>query len=450
MATRLQNFFVNKSYYKSNILLATPIILANAGQGFVSVVDKAMVGRLGADPLAAEAFAGVLVLNTMVFGMGMSYGLTPLVGKAYSAGNDRQAAFFYQNSLSLNTITGAILSLGLIAATPLLDYMGQQAHIVAMARPFYILIAASILPYMIFLSFKQFMEGIGNTTVAMGITIFCNLLNIFLNWVLIYGKMGIPAMGATGAALATLISRIMMPLIFWIYLLTHHKYGRYFRFFRIRNLTKRCHRQLLAIGTPISLQMVIEMFALSMTAIMMGWIGPKSLAANQIVLTVMSFMFMVSSGIAGAVTVLVSHSIRARDIVNYAKAGMQMSALYMFAASLLYIFAGDTIASLFNSDPEVIAISARVFLIAAIFEISDGIQVTALGALRGIADVLRPMIYAVVIYLFVNIPVGYLLGFVLELGEEGIWTGFLIGVTSAAILFNLRLRDRVRQRRLFV
>ncbi len=196
--------------------------------------------------------------------------------------------------------------------------------------------------------------------------------------------------------------------------------------------------------------MVIEMFALSMTAIMMGWIGSKSLAANQIVLTVMSFMFMVSSGIAGAVTVLVSHSIRARDIVNYAKAGMQMSALYMFAASLLFVFAGDTIASLFNSDPEVIAISARVFLIAAMFEISDGIQVTALGALRGIADVLRPMIYAVVIYLFINIPVGYLLGFVFELGEEGIWTGFLIGVTSAAILFNLRLRDRVKRRRLFV
>ncbi len=203
---------------------------------------------------------------------------------------------------------------------------------------------------------------------------------------------------------------------------------------------------MLAIGTPISLQMVIEMFALSVTAVMMGWIGPEALAANQIVLTVMSFMFMVTSGISGAVTVLVSHSSSPRQIMNYAKAGMQMSALYMFAASILYIFAGGPIATLFNNDPQVIAISARVFIIAALFEISDGIQVTALGALRGMADVTKPMIYAIIIYLFLNIPIGYLLGFTAGLGEEGIWLGFFVGVTAAAVLFNVRLKQRVKRR----
>ncbi|MDE6483760.1 MAG: MATE family efflux transporter [Rikenellaceae bacterium] len=441
---RLKRLLADKRFYKENIILATPIILANAGQSFVSVVDNAMVGRLGAEPLAAAAFAGVLVMNVLVFGLGMSYGLTPLVGKAYSTGDHRRAAFLFQNSLSLNTIIGAILSLGLIAATPLLSRMGQDAAVVEAAKPFYILVAASIFPYMIFLSFKQFMEGIGNTTVPMAITIACNILNIFLNWVLIFGKLGAPQMGATGAALSTLISRAVMPVAFYIYLALHRSYKRYFRLFDIRNFTRRCHRQLLAIGTPISLQMTIEMFALSVTAVMMGWLSAEALAANQIVLTVMSFMFMITSGISGAVTVLVSHSTNQRQIMSYAKAGMQMSALYMFAASMSFVFAGGPIATLFNTDPEVIAISKRVFLIAAMFEISDGIQVTALGALRGMADVTRPMIYAIIIYLFINIPVGYLLGFTAGLGEEGIWLGFLVGVTTAAVLFNLRLRDRVR------
>lgn len=441
---RFKRLLADKRFYKENIILATPIILANAGQSFVSVVDNAMVGRLGAEPLAAAAFAGVLVMNVLVFGLGMSYGLTPLVGKAYSTGDHRRAAFLFQNSLSLNTIIGAILSLGLIAATPLLSRMGQDAAVVEAAKPFYILVAASIFPYMIFLSFKQFMEGIGNTTVPMAITIACNILNIFLNWVLIFGKLGAPQMGATGAALSTLISRAVMPVAFYIYLALHRSYKRYFRLFDIRNFTRRCHRQLLAIGTPISLQMTIEMFALSVTAVMMGWLSAEALAANQIVLTVMSFMFMITSGISGAVTVLVSHSTNPRQIMSYAKAGMQMSALYMFAASMSFVFAGGPIATLFNTDPEVIAISKRVFLIAAMFEISDGIQVTALGALRGMADVTRPMIYAIIIYLFINIPVGYLLGFTAGLGEEGIWLGFLVGVTTAAVLFNLRLRDRVR------
>ncbi len=441
-----KQLLVDKSFYKENIVLATPIVLANAGQSLVSVVDNAMVGRLGAEPLAAAAFAGVLVMNVLVFGLGMSYGLTPLVGKAHSTGDHRRAAFLFQNSLSLNTIIGLALSLGLIAATPLLGHMGQNAAVVEAAKPFYILIAASIFPYMIFLSFKQFMEGIGNTTVPMAITVGCNILNIFLNWVLIFGKLGAPQMGANGAALSTLLSRAVMPVAFYIYLAGHRSYRRYFLLFGTRNFTRRCHGQLLAIGTPISLQMVIEMFALSVTAVMMGWIGSEALAANQIVLTVMSFMFMVTSGISGAVTVLVSHSSSPRQIMNYAKAGMQMSALYMFAASILYIFAGGPIATLFNNDPQVIAISARVFIIAALFEISDGIQVTALGALRGMADVTKPMIYAIIIYLFLNIPIGYLLGFTAGLGEEGIWLGFFVGVTAAAVLFNVRLKQRVKRR----
>lgn len=446
---RHRKFLVDKSYYKANIALAAPIILANAGQALVSVIDNAMVGRLGADPLAAAAFAGVLVMNVLVFGMGMAYGLTPLIGKAHAAGNDRQVSYFYQNSLSLNAMIGAALCAVLLACTPLLDHMGQSENVVRLAKPFYILVTVSIFPYMIFLSFKQFMEGIGNTTVSMVITIVCNVVNIFFNWVFIYGKLGAPELGATGAALSTLISRAMMPVIFFVYLRTHYRYGRYFRLFSVRNFTLRCHRQLLSIGTPISLQMTIEMLALSMTAIMMGWIGAASLAANQIVLTVMSFMFMVTSGISGAVTVLVSHSMRARDILNYTKAGMHMSAAYMFMASMLFIFAGRYIALIFNNDPQVIDIAARVFIVAAMFEISDGLQVTALGALRGMADVLRPMIYAVVIYLLVNIPVGYLLGFVVGMGEEGIWCGFFVGVTTAAILFAMRVRNKVKSRTLF-
>lgn len=442
-----QNVIVDKHFYKDNITLAIPIITANMGQALVGIVDNIMVGRLGATELAAASLGSMIVMNTLVFGMGMALSLTPLAGKAFATRSYRKAAFFFENSISLNTMIGLVLAAILLSALPLLDNIGQDPEVVKLAKPFYIYVAISVFPYMIFLSFKQFLEGIGNTKVSMIITICANLLNVLLNWMFIYGKLGCPAMGVAGAGLATLISRVSMPVAFYIYTMRNLPYKRFYTFFSLKSLTIRRHLSLFKVGLPISLQMLVEFFALSMTAIMMGWIGAKALAANQIVLSVMSFMFMVTSGMAGAVTILVSHESgkhNRREILGYSKSALQMSAVFMFCAALIFIFVGEYIAMAFIDDAEVIVLAGKIFLVAAMFEISDGIQVTALGALRGLTDVTKPMIYAIIAYLVINIPLAYVFGFILDWGVQGVWLGFFCGLTTAAILFVRRVFNQIK------
>lgn len=441
------NFFVDKSYYKNNITLAMPVILANVGQAMVGIADNVMVGRLGAVPLASVSFANVIVFNVLVFGMGLAYGLTPLVGAAYSKNDTRKCANLFQNSLVLNTFVGVLLMGILLSIMPLFSYMGQSSQVVDNSINFYIIVTLSILPNMIFLSFKQFMEGLGNTKVAMIITISCNILNVILNYLLIYGKMGFPRMEIEGAAVATFISRLAMPIAFYMYMSRNNIYRRFFFFFSLKRVTMRRCKRILNIGLPISIQMTIEMLALSVTAIMTGWINPSAMAANQIVLSVISVMFMFTSGISGAVTILVSHAKgrnNARDIVNYTKSGIQMSAAFMCFAAILFIFTGRYIAMLFVPDEVVIEYAVQIFSIAVLFEVSDGIQVTALGALRGMTDVYRPMLYAVASYILINIPVAYTLGFVFDMGVRGIWMGFFCGLTVASILFIRRFNYKIK------
>lgn len=428
-------------HYKDNLKLAIPVITANIGQAAVQIVDNVMVGQLGAVPLAAASFAGVVIMNFFVFGMGIALSLTPLAGHAYAAGKHRKVSALFQNSLLLNASIGIILTAILFAIEPLLYKLGQPIEVVDASIDFYRLLAFSTLPYFIFLAFKQFMEGVGNTRVAMVITIIANVLNIFLNYLLIYGKMGAPEMGIVGAGVATLISRIAMPILFIAYIATRNPYKRFLAFFKTQNFTFRKHKQLLEVGLPISGQMVIEFFALSVTTIMMGWLSTEALAANQVVLSMVHFTFMIATGISGASTILVSHQYGQKnfqEMRHYAFAGIRMAAAFMLVAAVAFFFFGTFFAGLFTSDANVIAIAAQMFMVVAFFELSDGIQVTALGALRGITDVKRPSLYAFISYFVINIPAAYFFGFVLNLGAAGIWIGFLCGLTTAATLFIIR------------
>lgn len=436
-------FFAEKKYYKKNLKLATPIIIANLGQATVGIIDNVMVGHLGAIELAAASLATIIFHNILIFGTGIAVGLTPLAGELFATGSYKKAGELFQNSLILNIIVGSIITLLLFSASPLISKMGQPLEVVSPAIEYFKIISISLLPLMVFLSFKQFMEGLGNTRVSMTITIISNVLNIVLNYLLIYGKMGMPEMGVNGAAIATLISRLFMPIAFFVYLRSNNSLRRYFSFFSRMNTRIRDQKMLLKIGLPISGQMTVEVFALSMTAIFMGWISAESLAANQIALSVCTAMFMVVLGISGAVTIVVSHASGQGDIHavrEYTKAGLQMSIGFMSVAALMFVLFGRYIAMLYTTNLEVIDIATKVFLVIALFEISDGIQVTALGALRGLQEVRMPMIIAFISYFCVNIPVAYLLGFVFGFGEMGIWFGFFIGLTVASVMLLLRFR----------
>lgn len=434
--------FKYKTQYSEIMTLALPIILANAGQVIVQLVDNMMVGRLGAEPLAAVAFGGVIVWTVTVLGLGFSYGLTPLVGEHYARGEHKSASQFLQNSILLNLGVGILLTCFLALIYAFLGKMGQDPKVVEIARPYYIYVALSIIPLMIFGSFKQFMEGVGNTKVAMFITLGTNVLNIIGNYLLIYGKLGLPEMGAAGAGLSTMLSRIAMPLIFIVYLYNKDSYKRYFAFFNKQNFSKIRTAMLSRMGGPIAAQMFMETMAFSITSIMMGWFGAVQLAANQITVSMCNFAFMLVSGITAATTVTVSHNYGRGDLVNLkkvTKAAYHLTLALVITLGAIYIIFGGSIGAIFTNDPAVIAVTATLLVMGGVFQLSDGTQAINLGILRGLQDVKTPMIYAFFAYIVVNIPVGYLCAFVFDMGPAGLWVGFIFGLTLAAVLLKMRV-----------
>lgn len=435
----------NNKYYLKNISIAIPVILSFAGQALVQVADSIMTGRLGATQLAAVSLAGTIVMNVLVFGIGLSLGLTPISGNSWAKNNFKSVSIYFQNSLIVNFVASLLLTLLLFSFLPFLYMIGQPKDVLDITGTYYSLIALSIIPFMVFLAFKQFMEGTGNTKTSMNITLMAIAINILLNYLLIFGKFGFPKMGIDGAGLATLISRIFMPIAFWYAMSKNHSYKKYLLFFRKAHFSIKKQIELIKIGLPISGQMSLEFLSLSMITIMMGWMGTKSLAANQIAQTMISLTFMITNGIAAASTILVSHAYGEKNLENIKRhgfVGMHISLIIMSMAGLMFLFLGEQIAMLFTSSPEVIQISGKIFIVVAIFEIFDGLQVTALGALRGIMDVNRAMIYAVVSYITISIPFAYLAGFVFKWGEMGLMSGFAVGLLTASILFITRFKRK--------
>lgn len=437
---------IQKRYYIENLRIAFPVILSFAGQQLVQVMDTIMVGRLGAVELSAVSLSSAIITNITMIGLGVAMSLTPLVGIHFARNERQQSAALFQNSILLNLLMSIFLCLILLLINPMLQHFGQPQSVLDTLDGYYYCVSLSLIPYLIFLSFKQYLEGLGNTFYSMLITLGCNVLNIILNFGFIYGYMGFPELGVTGAGLATLISRIMMPIAFIVIVVIKKEYRLYFSYFSISMFSIRKMCELLKVGFPIAAQMTVELFSLTFMTIMMGWLGEKTLAANQIAQTMIGFSFMIANGVSSASTILVSHDYGRRDlgsIKNHAYSAIHLGIAIMVCFALLYAFGGEFLARIFSNDEEVIAITSKLFIVVALFEIFDGTQVTALGALRGLTDVKRPMYYALICYIMVEIPVGYILGFPLGLGAVGIVGGFMAGLILAAILFLLRFRKLV-------
>lgn len=434
---------INKSYYFENLKISLPVILSFAGQSIVQMADTIMVGHLGATPLAAVSLSCSIITNITVIGIGIAMALTPLVGIEYVNHNHNENSKLFQNSILLNLLV-ALFSVGLLLIiNPLLKYMGQPQEVLNILDGYYYWTTMSLFPYLLFLGFKQFMEGVGNTLISMLITIGCNVLNIFLNFGFIFGYMGFPQLGAEGAGVATFISRLLMPIAFFIIIITNKKYSFYIKSFGISKTSFAKQWQIFKIGLPIATQMTLELFSLTIITIMMGIFGTKTLAANQIVQTMIGFSFMISNGVASASTILVSHDYgknNVNEIKKHTYSGIHIGIIIMAFFALLYAFGGKFIAVIFTSDVQVIEITAKLFIVVAFFQIFDGIQVTALGALRGLTEVKRPMYYAFISYIAIAIPMAYLMAFVLNLGAQGVMAGFSFGLISASFLFIRRFR----------
>ncbi len=436
-------------FYRRNLRLAIPIVLSQIGQVTVSLVDNMMVGHVGTAELAASAFANNVFIIGMFFGMGITYGLTPLVGKAFGNSKQEEVVQWLKNGVFTHVVSSIALSVIMFGVYFLLPFMGQTDDVLELARPYYLLLCASCLPFMLFFSVKQFFEGIGNTQMAMQITLIANAINIAVNYVLIFGKLGFPEMGLIGAGIGTLISRLIMPLLFVIYILRIPKFRLYFSVAHVQPFSKSRIVSLLKIGIPIGLQIIVEVLTFSIGAIMMGWLGETPLAAHQVAIGLASFTYMISLGISQATTIRVSHQLGRKDYKSLkmaAFASTHLVIIFMTVMGLIFIIARDYLPLVFTKDPDVVIIASQLLVVAAVFQVFDGLQVIMLSTLRGMADVKIPMLMAFAAYMLVGIPTSYGFTFLLNAGPIGIWFGYLVGLGSAGIFFFFRFKHNISKK----
>jgi MATE family multidrug resistance protein len=432
--------------YRKNLILAVPVIFSQIGQVTVNLVDNIMVGHLGTTELAAASFASSVFYVGMLFGMGITMGLTPLVGQSFHSKKQKNIGNWFRNGVLVNLISSILLCALMAMVVLFMNKMGQSPEVVQKAIPFYLIHVASLIPLMIFFSFKQFFEGIGNTKIAMIITIVINLVNIALNYILIYGKLGFPALGLNGSGLASFISRLIMPVIFVLVILRKQDFRLYLAEAKQAGFDRLKIKRIVGIGFPIGLQMVIEILAFTLGAIMLGWISKEALAGHQIALSMASMTYMISFGLASGTTIRVSHAFGDHDrneLKHAVFASLHMVIAFMSVMGILFVLLRNQLPLFFTSDPEVIRVAAGLLIVGAFFQIFDGVQVVLLGALRGMADVRIPMFIAFFSYILVSLPISYLLAFVFNFGYSGVWIGFVFGLSTAAILFALRLKHQV-------
>lgn len=432
--------------YKKNLTLAVPVIFSQIGQVTVNLTDNMMVGHVGTTELAAASFAINVFYIGMLFGLGITMGLTPLVGQSFNAQKPELVSGWLKNGMLVHSVSTILLALVMSSVVFFMGHMGQRPEVVKAAIPYYLLMVASLIPMLMFFSIKQFFEGIGNTKIAMVITIIANLVNIGLNYILIFGKLGSPALGLNGSGIATLIARLMMPFLFILIVLKMPAFKVYFDTALKAHFDFAKMKRMMSVGLSIGMQMVIEILAFSFGAIMLGWISKEGLAGHQVAIGMASMTYMISFGMASGTTIRVSHAFGERDrneLKRILFASLHLVIAFMSIMGILFIVLRNYLPLLFTSDPKVVAIAASLLIVGAFFQIFDGMQVVLLGALRGMADVRIPMFIAFFSYIVVSLPVSYLFAFILHFGYPGVWVGFVFGLSTAAVLFGLRLKTQL-------
>lgn len=450
-------------FYRRNLRVAFPVILTQIGAALVGLADSIMVGHYGTTDLAAVSFSNAIFFTVMVFSMGALMGVTPLVGHIHGrierliqegTTEDElnhehcQIASLFANGMVFTGIMSILAFALLIPCIPLLDKFGQDSDVSICARPYFILVILSIVPFLLFTLCKQFLEGLNNTTIAMVITIGCNLLNVGLNWIFIFGHFGIQAMGATGAGVATLICRTLMPICFFVVILWRREWRKYVLAIS-RNMVSACELgRLFRIGTPIGLQSFVECFLFTASFVIIGWINKEALAAHHIANQMAELTFMIAQGIGAATTIRVSHQLGKGDlnaVQMAAKASIHLCLLMNTLGAAFMIVFRHQLPYVFTNDSLVVPIASSLLLIAGLFQYADGLQCIGAAMLRGIQDVRVPMRIAVFAYIAVALPLGIVLTFSVGLGAQGMWLAFVIGLAIPAVLFHVRFCRQMKR-----
>jgi len=436
--------------FKYNLKLATPVILGMLGHTFVSLVDNIMVGQLGSAELAAVSLGNSFIFIAMSVGIGFSTAITPLIAEADSEKNFQKGKSSFKHGLFLCTVLSLVLFGGILISKPLMYLMKQPEEVVTLAMPYLDLVAFSLVPLIIFQAFKQFSDGLSLTKYPMYATIIANVINVGLNYVLIFGKLGMPKMGIVGAAIGTLVSRFVMLFFLWWLLKQKEKSKHYVTNIKIFVLENKMIKKLLNLGFPSAMQMFFEVAIFTAAIWLSGVLGKNAQAANQIALNLASMTFMVAMGLSVASMIRVGNQ---KGLQNFKELRRIAESIFLLGLSLAVVFAlfflafHKVLPELYVDlkdeanridNLEVVATAAKLLLAAAIFQLSDSLQVIVLGALRGLQDVKIPTFITFIAYWLVGFPISYFLGKEDAYGSFGIWLGLLAGLTSAAIMLYIR------------
>lgn len=434
-------------HYKELIYLGVPIMIGQLGTIVLGFADTMMIGHHSATELSAAGFVNTIFNLSIIFGLGFSYGLTPVVSALYGRGENLHAGGQLKNSLVANLLISVVLC-GVMSVLYLnLERLGQPADLLPLIKPYYLILLASLPLIMLFNAFKQFSDGITDTRLPMWILLGGNVLNIVGNYLLIYGKFGFPELGLVGGGLSTLFSRLMMPVVFVCLFFFSRRYKQFKEGFRRSRVNGADFRQLNRLGWPIALQMGMESASFSLCAIMLGWLGDTALAAHQIMNTIATLCFMIYYGMGAAIAVRVSYFRGQDDRANLrrsAYAGFHLTLLCGVILCFIVFCLRYQLGRWYTDDEEVRQLVALLVIPMLAYQFGDGLQITFANALRGLADV-KPMMYiAFVAYIVLSLPTSYIFGFLLDWGTVGIWMGFPVGLTSAGIAFYLRFRRKTQ------
>lgn len=446
----LSSFYARyKPFYKDNLILALPIVVSQLGHTMVNMADSIIVGHFaGTVQLAAVSLVNSIFMLILVLGLGISYGLTPLIAKMNGAKNYDECGKLLSSSLIINVITGTLLYIFIHFGTlTIIDHIGQSADVVAYAKPYLGFLGFSIIPLMIFQTFKQFAEGLGFTKQAMFISIWGNVLNIVLGIIFVKGMFGIAPMGVKGVGLSTLIDRSVMAVVMSYYVMKSPHFRKYLQQFKLLFIDLSRFKKIVKIGAPVALQYSFEISAFSGAAILIGTIGSVPQAAHQVAINLAAVTYMMAAGVASAATIKTGNNLGRSafdDLRKSAIASYHVVIAFMSLTALLFVFANNLLPYIYTEDTAVIGIAAQLLIIAGFFQLFDGTQVVGLGVLRGIGDVNIPTLITFVAYWVIGIPLGYLLGIKLNMGVNGIWYGLTFGLLTASVLLFLRFQNKTR------
>lgn len=434
-----------RDHYADNLHLAIPVVISQLGHTLVQTSDTIIVGHFaGTVSLAAASLANSIFVIMLVIGIGISYGITPLIAQHNGRKNYGECGRLLSNSLFINVIAGIVLFvITYFGSSLLLDHLDQTPVVVQQAKPFLFLLGLSIIPMLIFNTFKQFAEGLGFTKQAMFVSIWGNVLNICLGIIFVKGLFGIAPMGIRGVGYSTLIDRCVMATVMAIYVYTSLNFKKYIQEFIITNIDRVRCLQILRIGAPVALQYTFEISAFSAAAVIIGTIGYHEQAAHQVAINLASITYMMASGLSAAAAIKSGNYFGVSDhqkLRHSAISSYHIVIAFMCLTALIFTVFNHALPWIYTSDKTVIDIAAQLLIIAAFFQLFDGTQVVGLGILRGMGDVNMPTFITFLAYWIVGLPVGYLLGLQFHLGVAGVWYGLVLGLMVSSILLFFRFQ----------